>query len=324
MRQDVMYDMNQSLREINGSSSTTLFVEPEGPFDFERSASMHGRFQKSLPDLYEDGAYKRVLHIYGKPVLVIASSSGTIEGPRLRVEVHPRLSILERKSLRNLLHNMFGNSFDFNSFRQGAKKDRLMNTVSRELEGLRPIAPPSIFEALVIGITEQQISLDAAIAIRSRLIEKYGDLLRFRGRDFYAFPTPKSLATSNPKQMRTVGLSRSKVLYIRELASKVESGELDLESLRMMDDESAIAELTKIKGIGRWTAEYALIRGMGRVNSLPADDLGIRRAISQAYFKGKRTSSKQVRRVLSKFAPYSGISAFYLMYYLFWEPRNAR
>lgn len=99
---------------------------------------------------------------------------------------------------------------------------------------------------------------------------------------------------------------------------------MDLESLRKSDDETAIAELTKIRGVGPWTAEYALIRGMGRVNSLPADDLGIQRAVSQAYFKGKRIDSKDVRRVLSKFAPYSGFAAFYLMYYLFWMPEHAK
>jgi DNA-3-methyladenine glycosylase II len=123
-----------------------------------------------------------------------------------------------------------------------------MDTVSRELVGLRPIAPPSIFEALVIAITEQQISLDAAIAIRSRLIEKYGDLVRFEGRSFYAFPTSKSLATAKPNQMRTVGLSRSKALYISEIARRVENRELDLESLRKKDDETVVAELTKIRG----------------------------------------------------------------------------
>jgi DNA-3-methyladenine glycosylase II len=315
--------MSKSLRETNPNSSTSLLIDPGAPFDFERSASMHGRFQKSLPDLYEDGAYKRVLHVSGKPVLVIVSSNGTTKRPRLRVEAHPRLSIPETKSLRNLLLTMFGRSFDFNSFRKVAKRDRLMDTVSRELVGLRPIAPPSIFEALVIAITEQQISLDAAIVIRSRLIEKYGDLMRFNGRGFYAFPTAMSLAKSKPTQMRAVGLSRSKVLYISELARKVESGELDLERFRMMDDESVVAELTKINGIGRWTAEYALVRGMGRVNSLPADDLGIQRAVSRAYFKGKRIGSKEVRRALTKFAPYGGIAAFYLMYYLFWRQETA-
>jgi len=316
--------MKHILREINGNSFTRLFISPEEPFDFERSASMHGRFRKSLPDLYEDRAYKRVLHVCGRPVLVIVSSNGTIESPRLRVDAHPRLSIQESKCLRYLLRNMFGGSFDFNRFRRVAKRDRLMNIVSLELEGLRPIAPPTIFEALVIGITEQQISLGAGIAIRSRLIEKYGDLVRFNGRSFYSFPTPSSLAASKPSEMRAVGLSRSKVLYIRELAKEVESGELDLERLRIMDDESVVAELTKIKGVGRWTAEYALIRGMGRVDSLPADDLGIQRAVSQAYFKDRKIGSKEVRRALSKFAPYSGIAAFYLMYHLFWLREGAQ
>jgi len=316
--------MNKSLREIAGNSSTSFSIYTEAPFDFERSASIHSRFRKSLPDLYESGLYKRVLHICGKPVLVIISSKGTTERPRLGVEAHPRLSIPHAKSLRNLLHTMFASSFDFNSFRKVAKRDRLMNAVSRELAGLRPIAPPTIFEALVVAITEQQISLDAAVAIRSRLIEKYGDVARFDGRSFYAFPTAMSLATAKPKQLKAVGLSRSKALYIGELARRVENGELDLESLRKRADETVVAELTKIRGVGPWTAEYALIRGMGRVNSLPADDLGIQHAVSQAYFKGKRIGSKEVRRVLGKFAPYGGIAAFYLMYYLFWIPKRAK
>jgi DNA-3-methyladenine glycosylase II len=299
-------------------------MHTEAPFDFERSAGMHDRFQKSLPDLYENGLYKRVLHVLGKPVLITVSSKGTTGRPLLRVEATPRLSIPERKSLRNQLHTMFASSFDFKSFRKVAKRDRLMNTVSRELKGLRPIAPPSIFEALTIAITEQQISLDAAIAIRSRLVEKYGDVVRLDGRSFYAFPTAMSLGAANPDQVRAVGLSHSKAQYIIELARGIESGELDLESLKTRNDETVVAELTKIRGVGLWTAEYVLVRGMGRMNSLPADDLGIQRAVSQAYYGGREIGSKEVRRVLSRFAPFSGIAAFYLMYYLFWTSERAK
>jgi DNA-3-methyladenine glycosylase II len=262
------------------------------------SAGMHGRYREGLPDLYEEGQYKRVVHVCRRPVLFVASSRGTIERPRIAVEVHPSLSVAETESLRDLLDSMFCNSFDFGSFRRVARKDPLMNVVSRELVGLRPIAPPTIFEALVIAITEQQISLDAAIAIRSRLVKKYGDTVKLDRRMFYAFPTSSALAKAKPRQMRTIGLSRNKALYISELAKRVERAELDLESLRTMSDESAIAQLTNIKGVGRWSAEYALVRGMGRVNSLPADDLGIQRAVSQAYFKGKRIGPKEVRRVL--------------------------
>jgi DNA-3-methyladenine glycosylase II len=91
-----------------------------------------------------------------------------------------------------------------------------------------------------------------------------------------------------------------------------------------MDDSQVVTELTKFRGIGKWTAEYVLVRGMGRVNSLPADDLGIQRAVSQAYFKGRKITAEEVRATLTqKFAPYTGIAAFYLMYYLFWEQSSS-
>jgi len=314
--------MNKT-RRITGPR-TSFFIFPESPFDFERSAGIHGRFENSLPDVYENGVYKRVLHLAGNPVFVLVTSKGTIEKPRLSVEVHPYLLAQEVRALKILLHTMFAAPFDFDKFYSLVKKDRLMRIVSRRLRGLRPISPPTIFEALVIAITEQQISLDAAVAIRSRLIEKYGDAVKFEGRSFYAFPTPAVLAKAKLNQLMGIGLSRNKALYINGLSKKVACKELDLEGLRKMDDESAIVELTKIKGVGPWTAEYTLIRGMGRVNSLPADDLGIQRAISQAYFKGRRIGSNEVRRVLSKFSPFSGITAFYLMYYLFWMPKRAK
>ena len=301
---------------------TSFFIFPDPPFDFERSAGIHGRFEKSLPDVYEKGAYKRVLHLDEKSVFVLVTSDGTIEKPRLRVEAHSRLLSRDVKELKRLLHRMFAASFNFDKFYSFAKKDRLMRIVSKKLRGLRPVSPPTLFEALVIAITEQQISLNAAVAIRSRLIEKYGKTVKFEGRCFYAFPTPAVLAKARLRQMMAVGLSRNKALYISELSKKVASQELDLENLRKMDDEVAIAELTKIKGVGHWTAEYALIRGMGRMNSLPADDLGIQRAISQAYFKGKRIGSSEVRHVLSKFSPFSGIAAFYLMYHQLWMPKS--
>jgi DNA-3-methyladenine glycosylase II len=315
--------MRGVLREINGNFSTIFHIHIEPPFDFERSAGMHGRFERSLPDLYEDGVYKRVLHVSGKPVLVLISPAGSVGRPFLRVEARPRLSASEAKSLKQAIAVMFAPSFEYKRFLRVAKKDRVMNAITIQLRGLRPIPPPSVFEALVIAITEQQISLSAAMAIRSRLIEKYGDQVRFKGRTFFAFPTAASLAKANQTELRKVGLSGSKALCICRLAKGVASGELNLDTLKKEDDETAVGELTKIKGVGPWTAEYVLIRGMGRVNSLPADDLGIQRAVSQAYFKNRRVGSEDVRRILRKFAPFSGIAAFYIMYYMFWMTQDS-
>ncbi len=90
--------MNKSRRITD--SKTSFFIFPESPFDFERSAGIHGRFEKSLPDVYENGVYKRVLHLAGNLVLVLVTSTGTIEKPRLSVEVHPHLLAREVKALR--------------------------------------------------------------------------------------------------------------------------------------------------------------------------------------------------------------------------------
>lgn len=300
-------------------------IRPKPPFDFERSASMHTRFKNSLPDLYEDGHYMRVLHVDKKPVLVSVSSEGTTDNPKLLVDVYPRLiKNSETRLLKQMLRPMFEPSFDYRRFYAVAKKDPLMMRIVEKLRGLRPTRPPTLFESVVIAITEQQISLHAAIAIRSRLVKRYGDTVIRDGRIFYGFPTPESLARAQLRGMKKIGLSVVKARYISEFSKKVASGEFNLERLREMSDEQVIAQLMKFRGIGRWTAEYVLVRGMGRVNSLPADDLGIQRAVSHAYFRGKRISAEKVRTVLTrKFAPYSGIAAFYLMYHLFWEQSSS-
>jgi DNA-3-methyladenine glycosylase II len=282
---------------------------------------MHSRFRNSLPDLYEDNVYMRVLRTDRKPVLVSVSSRGTIREPRLLIDTYPLLNNnSEVVQLKHVLRLMFEPTFDFDRFYAIAKKDATMRTIAKKLRGLRPIRPPTTFESVIIAITEQQISLHAAIAIRSRLIQRYGDRVTRGGRLFYSFPTPESLAKAKPAGLRKVGLSASKARCISEFSRKIANDEFNLDRLSQMDDDQVVAELTKFRGIGEWTAKYTLVRGMGRVNSLPADDLGIRRAVSQAYFNGRSISTEEVRITMTKkFAPYSGIAAFYLMYHLFWE-----
>ena len=296
-------------------------MRPKPPFDFERSARMHSRFRDSLPDIYENNVYMRVLRTDRKPVLVSVSSLGTIREPRLLIHTYPLLrAASEMLQLKHSLRLMFEPTCDFDRFYAIAKKDATMRTIAEKLRGLRPIRPPTIFESVIIAITEQQISLHAAIAIRSRMIQKYGDKVTHGGRIFYSFPTPESLARAKRAGLRRVGLSASKARCISEFSKTIANDEFDLNRLKKMDDDQVVAELTKFRGIGEWTAKYTLVRGMGRANSLPADDLGIRRAVSEAYFKGRSVSAEEARATLTeKFAPYSGIAAFYLMYYLFWK-----
>jgi len=129
------------------------------------------------------------------------------------------------------------------------------------------------YGALVRAIVGQQLSTKAAAAIYRRLADRFG------GRE----PTPQEILADDPDELRSVGLSHAKVAYLRSLAEHVLNGSLELERLDALPDEQVIAELTAVKGIGTWSAHMFLIFHLGRPDILAVGDLGIRKAMMEAY-----------------------------------------
>ena len=119
------------------------------------------------------------------------------------------------------------------------------------------------------------------------------------------------LATSDA-ELRAVGLSRQKIGYMRDLASKVVSDALPLDAVESMDDDDLIAHLVQVKGIGRWTAQMFLMFRLDRRDVLPELDLGIQNAIKRAYRKRKRPTPKDVRKIGAKWSPHSSVASWYL------------
>ncbi len=158
------------------------------------------------------------------------------------------------------------------------------------------------FEMLVRAIVFQQLSTKAASTIHGRLVE-----LMPGGK-----PTPDALAAIADEQFRAAGISRQKAGYLRDLAQKVRDGIVPLEEVDVMNDEDVITSLTRIKGIGRWTAEMFLIFRLLRPDVLPVDDLGILNAIQRAYGLRKRPKGDRVRRIGEAWRPYRSIASWYL------------
>jgi DNA-3-methyladenine glycosylase II len=190
-----------------------------------------------------------------------------------------------------------------------------MAFLSEKLFGLKSPTTQYAFEALVDSVVEQQISLKVANAFERRIVKKWGDALRLKDEVYYAYPTPKSLATASQQELRAVGLSERKAEYIRNVASLISEGKLALESLKSskLDDDEIIAELDKVKGVGVWTAELTMLRGMHRLQALPADDLGLRRTISRYYRGGKPITSTEARTIANSWGRWKGLAAYYLM-----------
>ena len=198
------------------------------------------------------------------------------------------------------------------SFYKGVKHDAVLKRLTEELKGLRFMTTASLFEALVYAICEQQISLAVARSIETRIIKAFGNTLRIGSDTYYAFPTPQTLSDASVELIRACGVSQKKAEYVRDISRMVASDQLDRVNVGTTN-LVAIEELKKIRGIGLWTAEYVLIRGMSRLDALPADDLGIRRSISHYYFHDEKITAEQARQLAENWGPWRGLASFYLL-----------
>jgi len=162
---------------------------------------------------------------------------------------------------------------------------------------------PDLWWALVDAIAGQQLSVAAAATIVGRL-----DALGPPG----SHPSPGALLTTSDEQLRACGLSRAKVSYVKDLASRWEQGLIQPDRLTTMPDEEVIERLVQVKGIGRWTAEMALIFCFGRPDVLPVDDLGLKAAVQAAYALGERPGGEQLRQMGQVWSPFRTAASLYL------------
>lgn len=160
----------------------------------------------------------------------------------------------------------------------------------------------SHFDAIARSIVSQQLSVKAAATIHGRFRELYAA----------AGGEPRHLAPIPDEHLRQAGLSRQKIAYIKDLARRVATGELELDRVDEMDDDELIERLTAVKGVGVWTAQMFLMFRLGRADVLPTLDLGIQKAIQRAYGLRKRPSVRRMEQIARAWAPYRTIACWYL------------
>ena len=158
------------------------------------------------------------------------------------------------------------------------------------------------FDALCRSIIYQQLSTKAAGTIHGRFLDL------FQGRH----PTPEALLAIPEETLRGVGLSRQKLNYLRDLASRVHTGALPLDHLDELPDQEIIDYLVQVKGIGVWTAQMFLMFRLGRMDVLPVLDLGIRNAIKKAYRVRGVPTPKRMQKLGAPWSPYASVACWYL------------
>jgi DNA-3-methyladenine glycosylase II len=179
--------------------------------------------------------------------------------------------------------------------------DPVLAAIIASVGPYKPRYSPPTFENMARSVAYQQLHGKAAATIFGRLLTACDARL-----------TPQSVLALSIEQMRACGLSKQKLSYIRDLAEKTISGDINFEQLPLMDDEDVIEHLTRVKGIGRWSAQMFLMFALRRPDVMPTVDLGINTAIKQAYGKRKLPKPPQILKLAEPWRPFRSVACWYL------------
>jgi DNA-3-methyladenine glycosylase II len=253
------------------------------PYDFDVSTERFRAFGIDLVNLWHEGGLHRI--VAGREVRIESAPGG--------VDVEP----LDDET-RPIVLKLLGDEFDLPPFYAWTEGQSVLAGIVARIPGFRPPLVPDPFEALVTSITAQQVSLFSAFATRNRLVEHFGE----RGELAYGFPSRERIAAANEDEIVTLGFSRRKAEYVIGLAR----ADVDLQALAAHEDDEVRAQLTAIRGLGPWTAEWFLARHLARPRAWPAGDLALRKAAEVLY-------GLDVHELGTRLDPFQNLSAHYLL-----------
>lgn len=289
-------------------------IKPVPPFRLDLTVWALRRCPHYRVDRWDGRTYRRVLLVDEQPLEVAVTQTGPAEAPLLRVEMSNSKPHWEWASvIADLLVKMLGLHLDLAPFYRLAEQDDRLRPLAQRWRGLKPPQFSSVFEALVNAIACQQLSLTRGIHLLNRLAATYGPALPGKGESWSGFPRPVDLAHLAPEALRDLGFSRNKGAALIDLARCFKNCSPNLENLGTLGKSEAMARLRAFKGVGRWSAEYVLLRGLGRWSVFPGDDVGGRRLLQTWLHLAEPPDYQGVRRLLAGWHPYGGLIYFHLL-----------
>jgi DNA-3-methyladenine glycosylase II len=260
------------------------FLAVPEPFDLALTSARFRVFGLDRATVWQEDALYRAAG--GRQVRIAAATGG--------VDVDP----LDAES-EQVVRRLLGLDFHLHGFYAWAAADATLAPLVRRFAGLRPALAPDPFEALVTSITAQQVSLRSALAIRNRLVERFGEQVGLA----WAFPARARVAVATEDELVAAGFSRRKAEYVVALARS----DLDLDVLATLPDEDVKARIVAQRGLGEWTADWFLARHLARPRAWPAGDLALRKAVTALY------GEVDVRAAGARFDPFQNLTAHYLL-----------
>lgn len=282
------------------------------PFRLDLTVWALRRRDRNSVDVWHDAQYIRVFILDNIPVRVQIEQKATEPEILVRAASHIPIPRLQAK-LSNLLNDVLGLRINLKEFYELARQDEFLHPLALKFLGVKPPRFPTLFEALANAIACQQLSLEAALSILNHCAQKYGLQLNEHGRVHHAFPKPDEIMKCKCEDLMKLGFSRHKSETFILLAKEFSINE---QSFLVMDNqcnEDIVKFLTSFKGIGRWSAEYVLLRGLGRTDILPGDDVAVQKNLQKICKLQKKPDYAKIKEIEKKWYPYAGIVYFHLL-----------
>lgn len=288
-------------------------LSPLPPYRLELTVWALRRRDRNRIDRW-DGVYRRALQVGSRAIGVEVTQHGRTSSPALTVELlspgdH---SAAELAAVRFQVTRLLGLDVDLGGFYGLAESHGLSRPLVDRFLGVRPPRFPTLFEALCNAVANQQLSLEVGLTLLNRLTDALGTDAP-GDHELSAFPTPEAVLAADPCDLRTMGFSSRKTEYLQGIAHAIATGAIDEAALEAADRTAATRELMTLRGIGRWSAEYVLLRGLGRLDVFPGDDVGARNKLTHFMGLDHPPSYDEITGLLSPWDPYAGMLYFHLL-----------
>jgi DNA-3-methyladenine glycosylase II len=288
----------------------TFMLDPIPPFRLDLTAWTLRRRASNRIDQWDGTTYTRVLLLDRQPVKVTVSQ----QDRHLLVTAASPVSLPQLTArVSSILQRTLGLATDVSAFSALARRNQEISALAERFQGLKPPRFPTLFEAFLNAFACQQVSLDVGILLLDRLAERYGLPWTDEQGAAFAFPDPEQLLSTTEEQFRELGWSRQKGRAVLELARLLTEAPHTLAALPSMSNEDACHAILPLRGVGRWTAEYVLLRGLGRIEVFPGDDVGAQKNLQRLLSLEQPPTYERVKTLTASWSPFAGFVYFHLL-----------
>jgi DNA-3-methyladenine glycosylase II len=262
-------------------------------------------YDDCLHEVRPDSVRKALL-IHGEPTLIEITESNN------QLIINVLMGHNSEKDIVEFVKDWFDYDRDMTNFYELLHQDTDLKYMATDYNGLRLLGIPDLFEALCWSIIGQQINLTFAYKLKRRFTEVYGTKLTYEGSDYYLFPKPEIVAKIKVEELLPLQFSNRKAEYFIEIAKQFVSGNISKEILSEHTTAEAIRLLVSVRGIGEWTANYALMKSLKRLECVTYGDVGLYNALHNLKGFPKRPSRSELDLFFDNFKDWEAYTVFYL------------